>query len=638
MLRGLRKASSNWLGKVIMAAVVGFLIISFGIWGIGDIFRGVRISSVAKVGGSELSIDQFRQRYNEQLQQFSRQIGRPVSPSLAQTLGLEQQVLSQIISDMALDERARQLGLGLTNDEITKQITSNPAFHGPNGQFDQATFTYRLREAGFTEPRFVSELRRGALRQQIVSAIGAGLTPPKAMAEVIDNYRGEERSIDYVQFDAGKVGRIPTPSPDELASYFEAHKFAFRAPEYRKVQLLTVSQPDIAGTLEVSEADAKRIYQDRLGRYGTPERRHVTQISFANADDAKRASERVTGGLSFDDLAKEPDIANRVVDLGAVTKSDIIDPAVANGAFGLAEGAVSGPVTGRFGTVILRVTKIEPASTKPFGEVEAELKRDIASERAKDEANKIRDKVEEELGGGARIEEIAQKLNLKLRTIEAVDRSGRTPDGQQVADLPAGVEVISSAFGAEVGGENDALQLPAGGFVWYDVISVTPSRERSLDEVKDKVEARVREDEITKRLDAKAAELAGKLKSGATLADVAAAEGLKVETKGGLKRQSQLMPPRVTSEVFRLAKDQVGSAEGGKADERLIFRVTGIKVPAFEPSSADASKNIEQLKSAYNQDILNQYVARLESDIGTDINQKALAQAVGRAADDSGGN
>src|SRR5262249_19201936 len=130
MLRGLRKASSNWLGKAVMAMVVGFLIISFGIWGIGDIFRGGHVSTVAKVGRSELSVDQFRNRYNEQLQQFSRQIGRPISPALAQSLGIEQQVLSQTIADMALDERARQLGLGLSNEEITRQIMSNPAFQG----------------------------------------------------------------------------------------------------------------------------------------------------------------------------------------------------------------------------------------------------------------------------------------------------------------------------------------------------------------------------------------------------------------------------------------------------------------------------------------------------------------------------
>jgi peptidyl-prolyl cis-trans isomerase D len=638
MLRGLRKASSNWLGKVVMAAVVGFLIISFGIWGIGDIFRnGFGVSTVARVGRAELSIEQFRNRYNEQLQQFSRQIGRPITPGVARAMGLEQQVLNQTIGDMALDEHARQLRLGLSDDEVAKQITTNPAFNGPSGQFDQATFLYRLREAGFTEQRFVSELRRDVLRRQITGAIGTA-TPPKVMASVVENFRGEERTIDYLQFDTSKVGEIPAPTPEELASYFEAHKFAFRAPEYRQIQLLTVSQQDIASTIEVSEEDAKRIYQDRLKQFGTPERRQVSQISFASADDAKRASERLKGGLSFDDLAKEPEIAGKLVDLGTVAKSDIIDPAVANAAFGLADGEVSNPVTGRFGTVLLRVTKIEPASTKAFADVEADLKRDIANERAKDEVNKIRDKVEEELGGGTALDEIAHKFNLKLLTIDAVDRSGRTPEGTQVAGLPTGVDVINSAFNADIGGENDALQLPAGGFVWYNVVNITPSRERPLDEVKDKVESRLRDDEITKRLDAKTADLVGKLNSGTSLADVAAAEGLKVATQSGMKRQGgPQMPPRVNTEVFRLAKDQVGSAEGSKPTERIIFRITDIKVPEFDANSAATAKVLDQLKEPWNADIMNQYIVQLGTDLGTDINQNALAQAVGRAGSDETG-
>jgi peptidyl-prolyl cis-trans isomerase D len=634
----MRKASASWFGRVIMAAVVGFLILAFGVWGIGDIFRGFGVFTVAKVGRTEMSIDQFRNRYNEQLQQLGRRAGRPITPDQARAFGFEQQVLGQIISEMALDERARQLRLGLSNDEIAKQITANPAFKGVNGQFDQATFLERIREAGYTEPRFVAEMRQGALRQQIVEAVSSGLTPPKVVAELIDNYRGEERSIEYVQLDGSKVGEVAAPTQEQLKEYFDAHKFAFRAPEYRKIQLLTVSQPEIASTIEVSDDDAKRAYQDRLKNYGTPERRHVTQISFANADAAKGASERITAGLSFDDLAKEPEIADRVVDLGTVTKTDIIDPTVANAAFGLADGAVSGPVTGRFGTVILRVTKIEPATTRTFADVESDLKRDIAAEQAKSAANVIRDKIEEELGGGARIEEIAQKLGLKLRTIDAVDRSGRNPDGEPVADLPAGVDVINSAFNTEVGNENDALQLPAGGFLWYDVANITPSRERPLEEVKDKVEARYRDDEITKRLDAKAAELLGKVKSGTSLADVAAAEGLKVETRSGLKRQGgAALPPRVITEAFRLAKDQAGSAEGQNATERMIFRVTDIKVPAFDANAFATTQMVEQLKGAYNDDILSQYVTRLENDVGTDINQKALAQAVGRTPSDQAG-
>ncbi|HWN49187.1 MAG TPA: SurA N-terminal domain-containing protein [Xanthobacteraceae bacterium] len=636
MLRGLRKASSNWLGKVIMASVVGFLIISFGIWGIGDIFRGFGASTVAKVGRTEISAEQFRFRYNEQLQQLGRQVGRPITPDQARAFGLEQQLLGQMIAAVALDERARQLRLGISDAEVARQITADPAFRGFNGQFDHSTFLQRIRDIGYTEQRFVFEQRQSALRLQIAKAIGAQLTPPKVMAEAVDHFRDEERSVDYVTLDTGKAGDVPAPTPEQLAAYFDERKVAFRAPEYRKVQLITVSQQDIAGTIEVGEEEAQRIYQDRLKLYATPERRQVEQISFANAEDAKHASERVVGGLSFDDLAKEPEIADKLADLGTVTKADIIDPAVANAAFNLAEGAVSGPVTGRFGTVMLRVLKIEPSSSKSFAEVESDLKRDIAAERAKAEVNKVRDKIDEELGGGAQLEEIAKKLNLKLRTIEAVDRSGRTPEGEPVADLPTGVDVINSAFSTEIGNENDPLQLPGGGFIWYDVANVTPSRERKLDEVKDQVEARFRQDEIIKRINAKTTEIVGKLKSGASLAEVAAADGLTVETKSGLKRQGTTqLPPRVITEVFRTAKDAVGSAEGQNATERVIFRVTDIKVPTFDANSADVKRLIDQLKGAYNDELVNQYVTRLENDLGTDINQAALAQAVGRASNTS---
>jgi peptidyl-prolyl cis-trans isomerase D len=637
MLRGLRKASSNWLGKVVMAAVVGFLIISFGIWGIGDIFRGFGVSTVAKVGRTEISMEQFRVRYNEQLQQLGRQLGRPITPDQAQAFGLEQRTLGQMIASAALDERARQFRLGISDAEVVKQITSDPAFRGFNGEFDHSTFLQRIRDIGYTEQRFVFEQRQTTLRRQIAEAVGAGVTPPKAAAAAIDHYRDEERSIDYVTLDNSKVGDVPAPTPEQLAAYFEERKVAFRAPEYRKIQLITASQQEIAGTIEISDEEARRVYQDRLKLYETPERRHIVQISFANAEDAKRASERVTAGLPFDDLAKEPEIADRFVDLGTVTKADVIDPTVASAAFDLAEGAVSGPVSGRFGTVMLRVLKIEPASTKSFAEVEGDLKRDIANDRAKAEVNKIRDKIDEELGGGAQLEEIAKKLNLKLRTIEAVDRSGRTPEGGPVADLPAGVDVINSAFNTEIGNENEALQLAGGGFVWYDVVNVTPSRERKLDEVKDRVEARFREDETIKRLNAKTTEITSKLKSGASLAEVATAEGLMVEAKFGLRRQGGAqLPPRVITEVFRTAKDQVGSAEGQNATDRVIFRVADIKIPTFDANSAGAKRLIDQLKDAYNDDLLSQYVARLESDIGTDVNQNAIAQAVGRAPSQSG--
>src|SRR5262245_2229815 len=137
MLRGLRTATSNWLGKSIMFAVVAVLVVSFAIWGIGDIFRGFGRSTLAKIGRTEITIDQFRSLYNERLQALARQLGRPMSLEQARALGFDRRLVREILTEFVLDERARMLGLGVTDDEIGRRIRSNPNFQGLNGQFDQ---------------------------------------------------------------------------------------------------------------------------------------------------------------------------------------------------------------------------------------------------------------------------------------------------------------------------------------------------------------------------------------------------------------------------------------------------------------------------------------------------------------------
>src|SRR3984885_14698376 len=167
MLRGMRKASSNWLGKIIMATVMGVLIISFGVWGIADIFKGFGQSTLAKVGHTEISTEQFRQSYTDRLQQIGRQFGRPLTMDQARAFGLDRQVLQQTIAEAALDEEARRLGLGQSNDETMRMIFSDPNFKGVNGAFDPTRFQYAMRQFGYSEQRYIAEQRRGVLGRQI---------------------------------------------------------------------------------------------------------------------------------------------------------------------------------------------------------------------------------------------------------------------------------------------------------------------------------------------------------------------------------------------------------------------------------------------------------------------------------------
>ena len=126
----MRKASSNWLGKIIMAVVMGVLIVSFGVWGIADIFKGFGQSTLAKVGGTEISAEQFRQIYTDKLQQIGRQFGRPLTSEQARAFGLDRQVLQQTIAEAALDEEARRMGLGQSDAEVMRSIFSDPNFKG----------------------------------------------------------------------------------------------------------------------------------------------------------------------------------------------------------------------------------------------------------------------------------------------------------------------------------------------------------------------------------------------------------------------------------------------------------------------------------------------------------------------------
>jgi peptidyl-prolyl cis-trans isomerase D len=632
MLRGIRKASSNWLGKAIMALVVGVLVVSFAIWGIGDIFRGFGRSTVAKIGNTEVTVEQFRMLYNDRLQQYSRQLGRPIGMEQARTLGLDRIVIGQLVSEIVLDEAAKKLGLALSDAEVAKQITADPAFQGPNGQFDRFRFEQAIRNAGYTEARFVAEQRQRLLRRQLAGTITSGLTAPKALVEAANRFQHEQRAIEYVLLDRAQAGEVPDPSPETLAKYYDDRKILFRAPEYRKLAVVSLIPSEQARWIEISDADLKRAYEERRARYVTPERRHVQQIDFPNAEAARAAAERIAKGASFTEIAKESGKTEKDIDLGTVAKSAIIDRAVSDAAFTLQEGDVSAPIQGRFGTVLVKVLEIKPEQVRPFETVAAELKQELATARAKTEVLSFYDKIEDARSEGKTLAEAAEIVKLPSRIIE-VDRSGRNPTGAPIS-LPEQQRLLSLAFGAEVGVEHDPLQVQDG-YIWYEVTGITPSRERPLEEVKEQVETRRREQEIVNRLNAKSADMLDKLKAGSSLADIANANGLKVESLADLKRGQATAPLSAAGvdAVFATAKDAVGKADAAQPAELVVFRVTDIIVPKFDPASEEAKRMVETLNRGLSEDVFAEYIARLESEVGVTINRSALNQVIGGGAD-----
>jgi peptidyl-prolyl cis-trans isomerase D len=631
----MRKASSNWLGKTIMAVVMGVLIVSFGFWGIADIFRGFGQSTLAKVGHTEISVNEFRQIYTDRLQQVGRQFGRPLTTDQARAFGFDRQVLQQTLAEAALDEDARRLGLGQSDADIMGAIFADPLFRGVGGGFDPQRFQGIIRQMGYTEPRYLADRRKLALRRQIADTMSAGLEPSKTLIEALSRFQNEQRSIEYIRLGTAQAGTIDPPSPETLAGYFDEHKAQFRAPEYRKISFVMITPEDLGKWSEVSDEDAKKLFEQRRDRYGTPEKRQVSQMTFPSVEEAQAARNRIASGLSFEDLAKERDLNPADVDLGLVTKSGILDPAIADAAFSLPSGEVSQPVQGKFAVALVKTGTIQPGIEPSYESVAQELKKDIAIERGRAQVATLRDKMEDERGGGASVIEAAQKLGLSPVTIEAVDRSGLIPGGQPVKGVPVGLNVVSQAFSSDVGVDNDPIQYK-GGYVWYDVLGVTPTRDRTLEEVKDQVEARWREDEIANRLRTKATDLVQKLGQGGKLADEAASIGAKVETANGYKREGTVpgVPEGLITASFRTAKDTAGQTPGNGGTEWFVFRVTDVSAPAVDLASSEMKNLKDTLQRSLTEEQLTQYVAKLEKNIGTSINEVAFAQVTGASGNE----
>ena len=613
-----------------MATVMGVLIISFGIWGIADIFRGFGQSTLAKIGRAEISTDQFRQIYTDRLQQVGRQFGRPLTPDQARAIGFDRQVLQQTIAETTLDEEARRLGLAQSSEETLKTIFSDPNFKGVNGSFDPVRFQGLIRQLGYSEQRFLAEQRRISLRRQIAGTVAAGLAPSNVQLDVLARFQNEQRSIEYIKLGAAQAGTIDPPSPEALAAYFEDHKALFRAPEYRKIAFVVVTPDEIGKWTDVSDEDAKKVFEKRRDSLGTPERREVQQITFPNADDAASARSRIASGTSFEDVAKERGLSQSDIDLGLISKSAIGDSAIADAAFSLSSGEVSQPTQGKFGVALVKVGKVEPGVTPTYESFASQIKRDIANERARGKVAELRDKMEDERGGGASVVEAAQKLGLTAVTIDAVDRSGRQPNGQPAANIPHGLEVVSQAFNSDVGVDNDPISFN-GGYVWYDVLGITPSRERNLDEVKDQAEARWRTEQISSRLRDKAVDMVQKLDQGGKLADQAAQAGLTVETASGFTRSASLpgLNAGVVTAAFRTAKEAAGQTPDTAANGWIVFRVTGVTVPPVDLASDEMKKLKENVQRGETDEQVAQYITKLETAIGTSVNESAFAQVTG---------
>jgi peptidyl-prolyl cis-trans isomerase D len=627
MLETLRTAAGTWIAKLLLL----LLVLSFAVWGIsGQIGNGIGGNSVVTAGATSVSPNEYRLAYDRQLGLLSQRFGQRLTREQATALGVDNLVLSQLVSGALLSEQARKLGLGLSKDRIAALTAEDPAFQGPDGRFSRQQFDYVLREVGMRPEDYLTNRAQEAVREQIIDAVAEGMKAPDAFLRALALYSGEDRTVDYLSLPRSTVGPVPAPDDAALSAWFDERKQQYAAPEYRKIAYVKLEPEDIADESAISDEQVRADYEKNKARYTTAETRTIEQLVFPSRTAADEAAAALQGGTPFDKVVEAQGKTLADVHLGTLAKDRVPDRAVAEAAFTLGANEVSPVVDGSFGAVLVRVTAINPETVRSYEDVAPEIRKDLALGEAHRVLLDVHDSYEDARAGGETLAEAASKLKLAVVTIDAVDQTGRRPDGTVLADLPASSELLRGAFDTEVGVENQAINIGSDGYVFYEVQGITPARDRALDEVKDKVIADWTAAETDKRLSDKVAELEKRLKDGTPFDTIAGELALEKQTKRGLKRGADDADfgSAGVEAAFDVAQGGSGAFAAPAGDARILFQVTEVFEPAASGPDAVPEAERRNYSTGLVNDMLDQLVARLEGEYPVRVDQAAMTRAL----------
>jgi peptidyl-prolyl cis-trans isomerase D len=630
MLEKLRKQAA----KILMSLLFGLLIMSFAIWGIGDIFRGSsQTTTVAEVGGAEIDARTFSQYLTRDINRLQTQFGARLEIDQIRALGIVERLLQELITGTLLDEQAYGMGMVISQDQMKQRIVAEPMFQDETGRFDRALFDQALQISNLSETAYVIGVERDLLREQLGTAASGAVRVSRRFVEDFYRYRDERRVAETITVPRGGGEAFPEPDDAALQAVLTSRADRFQTPEVRSLTLIELRAEDLLDEVRVSDEELQDEFDARRAEFAKPERRSLEQVLFDSEAEAATFKTALDGGREFAAAAEALELSPVV--LAELSQAELSGQMadLAEAAFALQAGQVTEPIESPFGWHVVRVTEILPPYEAVFEDQREVLQAEIAERYAVDSLISLANQLDDELGAGAELEEAADSLGLAVTNLRDLDRTGATAtttatttSAGERPDLPQSDDFLRDVFAAEIGETSLLSETPDGDYFVFRVDRATPPALRALDEVRTEVLDLWRQEEARQHALIQAEALADQVRLGSDMAGIASAEGLSLGRTAPIDRfgldPEAAGSPDLTAKLFGLGVDEIAVAE--VPDGWVVLKLAEVQ-PGDPVANAQAVEILaDGLAQSLRNDVMAAFTQELDRNLGVSINQGAI--------------
>ena len=569
------------------AVLMGLLIVSFGIWGVRDVFH-VRISdAVVQAGSREISSADFKLKFQQQLKNFQQQTGQAVNIQDAVQQGAVQQFLQDMAGEEAVQEAIRRTGVKPSDQLVVDQLRKIPAFFNPvTGTFEEQTYEGLLAQNNLTPVQFQNQLQDQITIQHFVSGMTSGLRVPAAYAVLLATLDQQSRSADYFLLDPRTQPAPPKPTDVQLNQFIKAHADQIRQPETRTITLVRISAQQIGATLKPNEADVQKMFNVQKARLSVPERRSFVQILVKDPGQAAAVAARLNKGEDASQVAKA--FATKPISYADIPQDKVDDPAVAKAVFALTAGQVSAPIHGQFGYSVAKLASITPAKPASLEEARPQIEKQLNDRAAKDAAYEQSEKYSDAHNKGQNMDAAAKASGAKEFPIPVpINAQGRiAAPGTQANGQPLpsiNEKMLKDAFSLPQGGETDITDLGQGEYYALRVDKVSPAHVPGLEQIRAPLTQAYMTNQVIETLRAKADALTQRVKKGEAIGAVAASAGAKAQhlelTRAAASQQGQALGQQMLARLFDAKAGDTFESQAGNFGFAVV-KVVGVKAGA----------------------------------------------------------